>query len=124
MDILEDAEFAVEVVASVPCGVMRTGALLDVRVMTGTGAGAAAERDNGIDTGLDMTGALLEDRVCRNKLEEGALVEDDEDEDVLKLSRSEDAAGFFLGEISETEANSFPNRVRFCFTGGITRRRS
>jgi len=102
---------------------MRTGALLDVLVMTGTGAGAV-ERASGIDTGLDIVGALLEDSVCRNKLDEGALVEEDEDEDVLKLSRSEDAAGFFLGEISETEARSFPNRVRFCFTGGITKRRS
>ncbi len=89
--------------------------------MTGTGEGAA-ERARGIDTGLDIVGALLEDSVCRNKLEEGALVE--EDEDVLKLSRSEEAAGFFLGEIRETEASSFPSRVRFCYTGGITKRRS
>lgn len=98
---------------------MRTGALLEVRVMTGTGAGAA-ERVSGIDMGLDIAGALLDDNVCRNKLEEGPLVEEEEDDDVLKLSRSEvAAAGFLFGEISETEARSFPNRVRF-LTGGTT----
>lgn len=98
-----------------PWGVMRTGALLMVFV-----DGTAAERVSGIETGRDIGAGRVEDIVCLSRLLEGGTLAE-EVEEPLKLSRSPLIGwAFFDGEIKDTEANSFPSLVRFCFTGGDT----